>query len=243
MIYIIASNINRWHDDGFGAGRMNRSETDPAKLSEQQIAAMLDEYERNNWIVGDFVLTKAAVPIDSNAILPVEGFRMTKADEQGNAFFIIAAISAEKMWTVIKEFVGLLGDQAQIAIVDMGSDPDKIIDYVSDEMDAYAFLTFLEQHRSFFLNNGMLEVCFFSRAGGMELRVDSYKHFQFATHDPVPVVDLLIDNNIRGNQDIKFFPQGPALLSNPVNSDEELEAMLEKLTIIQTNYYNKEQTS
>lgn len=196
-----------------------------------------------NRIIGDFVLTGAAMPYGEGSITPVEGYRVSDVEKDGSVFFVIAAISAEKIWNMMLAVIDLLGDGLQIAVLHLNTKDGKPIDYISGEMDQYALIQILQDHRDFILNSGTIEICFFKVGAKVELRLDVCKHFQIYVADLLPVIDLLHDFEISSKEGIKFFPEGPHFTFYPENKEQELDSLLEKLTIIQSNTYDNEQTA
>jgi hypothetical protein len=193
-------------------------------------------------MIGDFVLTGAAMPCGEGSITPVEGYRVVDIEKNGSVFFVVAAISAEKIWNMMLAVIDLLGDGLQIAVLHLTTKDGKPVDYISGEMDRYALIQILQDHRNFIINSGTFEICFFKVGAKLELRLDACKHFQIHVADLVPVIDLLHDFEVSSIEDIKFFPEGPHFTFYPDNNEQDLQAFLEKLTIIQSNTYDNEQT-
>lgn len=210
-------------------------------VEQQRIENLLKAHiEGRNRMIDDFVLTGAARPLGEGSITPVEGYRVTDVEKDGSVFFIVAAVSAEKIWNLLLSMIELLGDTMQMAILNNNTNDGKSIDYITDEMDRYVLLDLLQTHRDLVLNDGGVEICFFSAAARMEMRLDACKHFQIYVADLVPIIDLLHDFDISAVEDIRFFPEGAHFTFFPQNGEQELKSLLEKLTIVQTNTYDNE---
>ncbi len=207
-----------------------------AQLRREKI--MRDFIEGHNRIIDDFVLTGAALPMGQGAIRPVEGYRVTDIESNGSVFFVVAAVSAEKIWNLLMSFIELLGDSLQMAILNINTDDGKPVDYISEEMDRYALVSTLQNHRDLIVNNGAVEICFFKADVKLEMRLDSCKHFQIFVADLVPVIDLLHDYGLSAKEDIRFFHEGPHFTIFPEDGQKDLKLLLDRLTIVQTNVYD-----
>lgn len=204
----------------------------------QHEKAVRDFIEGHNRIIDDFVLTGAALPMGEGAIRPVEGYRVMDIEGNSSVFFIVAAVSAEKIWNLLMSFIELLGDSLQMAILNINTDDGKLVDYITEEMDGYALVTILRNHRQLVLNDGAVEICFFKAEARLELRLDSCKHFQINAVDLVPVIDLLHDFGVSAKEGIRFFHEGPHYKVFPEDGRNDLKLLLDRLTIVQTNIYD-----
>ncbi len=194
-----------------------------------------------NRMIGDFVLTGAALPLGDGSITPVEGFRVTDVEKDGSVFFVVAAVSAEKIWNLMLSIIHLLGNGVQMAVLHVNTKDGKPVDYITDAMDEYALVDIMQEHRNFILNSGTIEVCFFKAGVKLQMCLDACKHFQIHVVDLVPIIDMLHDFDISSKEDIRFFPEGPLFIIFPENGQQELESFLEKLTIVQSNTYDNEE--
>ena len=159
----------------------------------------------DNRMIDDFVLTGAAMPLGKGSIDPIEGYRVTPLKDNPSVFFIVAAISAEKIWNMLLAVIDLLGDGLQMVVLHVNTEDGKPVEYISGDMDLYEVKQILQEQRDFILNSGTVEVCFFNVGAQVELRLDACKHFQFHVVDLLPIIDLLHDFEILSKEGIQFF--------------------------------------
>ena len=106
-------------------------------------------------MIGDFVLTRAAVPMQPIVIHPTEGFRLSKNKEFGNGKYeIIVAVSAEKMPGLLQDAVALLGRFIDMEVIDMGAEPGQVVSYLTYSIEPPSLTLLLRQHGAFIINCG-----------------------------------------------------------------------------------------
>jgi hypothetical protein len=191
-------------------------------------------------IIGNFILTKAAVPGINNIIKPIEGFTSFAIDDGQKYFKVVAALSAEKIFDFLINAIHLVGDFIDISIVDYGKDFDKVHEHFSFRKDTFLIENILSQHKPLIVNNGDIQCSFWSVENRFEMQLDRVKHFIFYTEDIATVERLFDHYSVRIMETPHFFPEGEYFTRNEFLRTPELLNLLDKLEIEDTKTYNAE---
>lgn len=231
----LAYRVYRWL-----AERQNKKSVPVIDENEQM--AYLAEL-RENRMIGNFVLTGAALPAKDNPFVPTEGYRMYDIDEEGawkGGTRVIAAVSAEKLKALLLSFVDLFGGTVSVSIMDLHTDEQQTIDYLGYNKGSYVAKQLIEQYHSFLINNGELMFSLFSEEAMLEVRLDQVKHFILHALDVDPVLAVLHEYDIPHKPDLQFFPQGEYFFYNEFARVDTLFHLVDQLQFHEKKYYKKE---
>jgi hypothetical protein len=229
VIYFIYKTFKKHRENN------NSEELDDESKQTEHIAKLFDER-----VIGDFILTKAAVPCLNNKIRPIEGFRRYDIDESEKHIKVVAALSAEKTFNFLIDAIHLVGDIVNISFVDYGKDYNKVHEYFCFSKDTFLVESILAEHKLLMVNNGDIHFSCWSLENRFEMQLDRVKHFIFYT-DNIASLNRLFDfYEIGEKESIQFFPEGEHFIQNEFSRTPELLNLLNKLEIEDTKTYNAE---
>ena len=218
------------------AGRQDRSAFQQRDNELEEAPSLVhvskDYLERlENRKLGDFRFPKAAFPAPENDLLPQEGFVLIDLSKEGKPMWrIIAAVSAEKIWDIFTACVALLGETIGVVIRDYIDDAEAR-EYDVPAMHNSDVQLLLDQYRQWILDNGAMDVGFFSAEKQIEFVLDRWKMLYFTVEDPVVITDVLMDFGIPGKREMNFYQEKRTILFMYPGYQQELQEVLAGLNV------------
>lgn len=199
-------------------------------LSLPQVSGEYLERLKNRKI-GDFKMPLAAFPAPENDILPQEGFVLIDLSKEGKPMWrIIAAVSAEKTWDIFTACVALLGETIGVVIRDYIDDA-KAREFDAPSMYNSDVQLLLDHYRHWIVDNGAMDVGFFSVDKRIEFVLDRWKMLHFTVEDPVVITDVLMDFGIPGKREMNFYQEKRTIFFMYPGYQQELQEVLAGLNV------------
>ncbi|NIA28629.1 MAG: hypothetical protein GWP06_01790 [Actinobacteria bacterium] len=196
--------------------------------------ALMDEYVKSmleKRIIEGFILTEATIPSPWNTMKPVEGFRVLEDegyDEKGEKN-IVAAVSAENIFSLLHKVVFWLGGDISVAITDHNQKDGKVRNYAAFNKDAIILWSIFQNHRWLIQNNGDITVSLWTESGEIECHLETTKLFVSFTKNSKPVKQFLEEFGLYENRKMQFFPEGGVITLNKWRNSDELQKLLNGL--------------
>jgi len=200
------------------------------------------EFQKGNRIIGDFVLTEAAMPIPGNTVQPKEGFRIDEweSDEQDGLKRLRAAVSAEHIFDLFTAMIIWLNDAVSLSIVQTDYEEGKIYYYFAYDKDVPVLLSIFSNYRWMIQNNGEVIFTFATESKEVECQLDDTKIFTFYAWNLQPVIDFLAKFGIKEDKKMIFFPERGYITFSSTEYSEQLAKLVQDLNIDETRVIEME---
>lgn len=191
------------------------------------------EYQKENRIIGDFVLTEAAMPLPDNTIQLKEGFRIDDVsdDEHEKVLCVNVAVSAEHLFDLFTAMLIWLDDIVTLYIAHLNYEEGKIYKYFAYNKDVAVLLSKFENYRWMIQNYGELVLTFGSVSQDIQCLLDDTKLIRFYTTDVQPVIDFLSQFGLKEDKKMKFFPEGDFVTFGGIQYSAQLAGLLDDINI------------
>lgn len=188
-------------------------------------------------LIGDFVLTGAAVPHPRNPYIPVEGFRVFEMDSPHFRCRIVVSISAEKLLDFFIDALHLVGESVTFSVLDV-TDEVNAKEHLTFYRDAFVIESILNEHRHFIMNNGDLQLSAFSEQMHLAVQLVRTRNVVIYTNDVENVAELLRYYEIDRNDQMRLFAEGDFCTRNLYRNTDMLEVFLDKIGIDESRTIN-----
>ncbi len=198
---------------------------------------------RQDRMVGDFVLTGAAIPALENKIVPQEGFRIYR----NNGFFkmnggcqVVVSVSAEKFKPVVSDMMQQIGPVLSFSVEDHYSDSKRIIDYLSYDRDLFIIENIIDRYWRLLQNNYDVAMSVFSNNPKVEVVLTRMKALHIHAVDPKPFISALKDNGLREKHNLRFFTEEAYYVYNDFADSGVMHQLTSELDVHEKRFYDKE---
>jgi hypothetical protein len=198
---------------------------------------------RQERMIGDFVLTGAALPAVENSIIPQEGYRIYR----NSGFFkmnggcqIVVSVSAEKIKPLLSELMQHIGPVLSISLEDHYSDPQRIIDYLSYDRDIFIIENIIDRYWRLLQNNYDVAMSVFSKTSKVELVLTQVKTLQIHVVDADPFISTLRENGLPEKPDLRLFTEEAYYVYNDYKGTGIMYELTSQLEVHEKRFYDKE---
>ena len=210
---------------------------------EQQNQEYLDAL-RETRMIGDFVLTGAAIPGQNVEMPPVEGYKLFPHQgyfKLNGGTIVVASASAEKIRGLMFSFVEALGETSSISFADHHSDRRHIVDYIAYNRESYMVEHLFDQYWRMILNSADIETSLFAAEEKVEIVLSKVKTIHIHAVETMPFVKILHDYGISEKTDMRFIYEDEHYLFNDYADSGEFFRMVKAFGYDEKRYYEKEE--
>ena len=240
IIFIILTAFMMFY---FMRTRMQIHQAHAAKKTGSQLQDYLEAL-RETRMIGDFVLTGAAIPAPEIQAPPSEGYRQYPHEgyfKINGGSIVVASVSAEKMRGLMLSFIELLGDTASISFTDYHSDAKHIVDYIAYNRDAYMVANVLDNNWRMILNNADIVTSLFSTEIKVEIVLSQAKTVHIHAVETAPFVRCLRDYGLSEKPDMHFIYEDAHYLYSDAAVSGEFFQMVKSFGYDEKRFYEKEE--